>query len=95
MKAIELLKKTEYKPNKIEIDKLTENTLLITLHKGQKIKEHRIPKSAILLCVEGEVLYNHKEHEVNLTPIQYVEIEANLLHELTAIVDSKVLLIKS
>lgn len=95
MKAIELLKKSEYKPNKIEIDKLSENALLITLYKGQQLKEHKMPKSAILLCVEGEVLYNHAEHEVNLTPIQYVQIEANLLHELTAITDSKVLLIKS
>lgn len=95
MKAIELLNRSKYKSNKIEFDKLSENTLLITLCKGQKLKEHKTSKSAILLCVEGEILYSHEKHDVNLTPIQYIQIEADLLHEVTAIIDSKVLLIKS
>lgn len=95
MTAVELLKQSNYNPSKIEVDKIGDNTLLITLHKGQKLKEHKTPKPAVLLCVEGEVIYSYTNHEVNLKPIQYIKIEADLLHELTAVVDSKVLLIKS
>lgn len=61
----------------------------------EQLKEHITKVEAVLLCVEGEVLYETEEGErVILNPGKYVNIEPNVKHWVNGIKNSQLILMK-
>ncbi|WMN06289.1 cupin domain-containing protein [Marivirga arenosa] len=71
------------------------NTTSIQLLKNEKLKEHSSKTDALLICIEGKVLYQDKDNnKYELKPGYYVEIKANVKHELESILESHLILIR-
>jgi len=67
----------------------------IQILKNQTLKEHITKVPALLLCVEGKVLYSEENgKEVELFSGDYVNIEAMVKHWVDGIEDSQLVLIK-
>ena len=73
----------------------TDRVLSIQINAGSQLKEHVTNVPAILVCVIGEVTFeNEKGSKEILIPGDYVNIETNVKHWVTAANDSNLLLIK-
>lgn len=73
----------------------SEGVISIQIKSGGRLKEHTTNVAALLICVTGEVVFeNEKETRENLFPGDYVNIEPNIKHWVTAEKDSNLLLIK-
>lgn len=61
----------------------------------QLLKEHITKTPALLICVEGEVVFNNEHGKTEtLMPGDYVNIEPMVKHWVAATVDSNLLLLK-
>lgn len=61
----------------------------------QRLKEHITKTPALLICVEGEVVFNNEPGKTKtLLPGDYVNIEPMVKHWVTATIDSNLLLFK-
>lgn len=67
----------------------------IFLKAGNRLKEHKTPIPALLLCVSGSIHYSTEKGEnIQLLAGDYVNIEAHVLHALDANEDSVLVLAK-
>lgn len=66
----------------------------IGLAKGQKLEKHETPTSAFLYVQSGSVLFLIGDKKVSLLATEYLEIPVKEMHEVQALEDSKLLLIK-
>ena len=67
----------------------------IHLKKDGELKEHTTKVPALLLCVNGTVIYeDEKAVKVTLSSGDYVEIETNVKHWLVAKEESEAILMK-
>lgn len=71
------------------------NATAIQILKGEKLKEHITKIPALLICVEGEVIFEN-ENGINETlfPGDYVHIEPMVKHWVDGVIDSQLVLIK-
>lgn len=70
-------------------------TIAIHLQKGGELKKHITKIPAILLCVNGKVVYeDENRNKVDLEPGDYFKIEPNVLHWLVALEKSNLVLMK-
>jgi len=71
------------------------NNTVIRILAGQTLKEHSSKVAALLLCVEGELLYEDEDGEkTTLLPGDFINIEPMVKHWLYAISDCHCLLLK-
>lgn len=71
------------------------NLISIQIIGGQILKEHITKIPAMLICVEGIVVYkDEKQREVKLLPGDYITIEAMVKHWVEAVEYSSLLLMK-
>ncbi|WKK79651.1 cupin domain-containing protein [Marivirga arenosa] len=71
------------------------NTTSIQLLNNEKLKEHSSKTDALLICIEGKVLYQDEDNnKYELKSGNYVEIKSNVKHELESILESHLILIK-
>lgn len=66
----------------------------IGLTKGQKLEKHKTPTPAFLYVEYGLVAYFMNDQKINLNKGDFIKIPENVEHEVTAIKDSRLLLIK-
>lgn len=67
----------------------------LSIRQNSQLKEHTTPIPALLVCVEGEVVFqDEKGNSVTLKPSDYVNIEPDVKHWVNGIKDSHLLLIK-
>lgn len=67
----------------------------IKILQGEKLKEHFTKTPAILICVEGEVIFeNEKGTLESLRSGDYIKIEPMVKHWVDGIIESNLLLIK-
>lgn len=72
-----------------------EGVLSIQLKTGGQLKEHVTKVAALLVCVIGEVIFENENNvSEKLLPGDYVNIEPEVKHWITGIVNSQLLLIK-
>ena len=63
--------------------------------KNQQLKEHTTPIPALLVCVKGKAVFeDEKGVSISLSSGDYVNIEPNVKHWVTAKTDANLLLIK-
>lgn len=71
------------------------NLTAIQILANQQLKEHITKTPALLVCVQGEVVFNNEQGmKETLMPGDYVNIEPMVKHWVDAIVDSNLLLFK-
>jgi len=71
------------------------NTLSIQLLKDEILKEHITKVPALLICLEGEVLFdNEKGEHIPLKQGDYVLIEPMVKHKVSATSNAQLLLMK-
>ena len=71
------------------------NATAIRILKGEKLKEHLTKIPAILICVEGEVIFeNENGIKETLTAGDFVNIEPLVKHWVDGTVESHLILIK-
>lgn len=71
------------------------NATAIKILQGEKLKEHITKTPALLICIEGQVIFeNEKGIKETLLPGDYVNIEPMVQHWVTAGKDSNLLIIK-
>lgn len=71
------------------------NATAIQILKGEKLKEHITKIPALLICVEGEVIFeNENGIKETLLPGDYVHIEPMVKHWVDGVIDSQLVLIK-
>ena len=71
------------------------NATAIKILKGEKLKEHITKTPALLICMEGEVIFeNEKGIKETLMPGDYVNIEPLVKHWVEGTVESQLILIK-
>lgn len=71
------------------------NVTAIQILQGEKLKEHITTTPAILLCVQGEVLFeNEKGLKEKLLSGDYVNIDSMVKHWVGGEKDSQLILIK-
>jgi len=71
------------------------NATSIRILKDQKLKEHITPIPALLVCMEGNVIFeNENGWREELLPGDYTLIKPMVKHWVTAIHDSQLILIK-
>lgn len=71
------------------------NATAIQILQGEKLKEHTTKIPALLVCVEGEVIFeNEKGVNETLRPGDYVHIEPMVTHWVLGIITSQLILIK-
>lgn len=71
------------------------NATAIQILKGEKLKEHITKTSALLICIEGEVIFeNEKGIKETLLSGDYVNIEPMIRHWVEGTVESQLILIK-
>lgn len=70
-------------------------TVALKIKAGEKLKEHTSPVPAFFICVKGDGIYTTEKGDTTaMKSGDYVFIEAEVKHEVTAIKDSHFLLIK-
>ncbi len=71
------------------------STTALQILQNQQLKKHITNVPALLICVEGKVVFNNEQGmEVTLLPGDYVAIKPMVTHWVDAMVDSYLLLIK-
>ncbi len=71
------------------------NATAIQISKGEKLKEHVTQTPALLICIEGEVIFeNEKGAKETLRTGDFVNIEALIKHWVVGIERSQLVLIK-
>lgn len=87
---------TEEKPLQTKkIFTAVEGVISLQLKSGGLLKEHVTMIPALLVCVGGHVIFeNEQGTKVILLSGDYVNIEANVKHWVTAMEDSNLILIK-
>jgi quercetin dioxygenase-like cupin family protein len=71
------------------------NATAIKILQGEKLKEHITKTPALLICMEGEVLFqNEKGLETILLTGDYVNIEPMVKHWVEGTIESQLILIK-
>ncbi len=71
------------------------NATAIKILKGQKLQEHITKIPALLICMEGEVIFeNEKGVKETLALGDYVNIEPMVKHWVEGIMESQLILIK-
>lgn len=71
------------------------NATAIQILKGEKLKEHITKTSALLICMEGQVIFeNENGIKETLIPGDYVHIEPMVKHWVEGTIESQLLLIK-
>lgn len=71
------------------------NATAIQILQGEKLKEHTTKIPALLICIDGEVIFeNEKGIKETLRSGDYVNIEPTVTHWVQAISKSQLLLIK-
>jgi len=71
------------------------NATAIRILKGEILKEHIIKTPALLICIEGEVVFeNEKGIKENLLSGDYVNIEPMVKHWVEGTIESQLILIK-
>ncbi len=74
----------------------TTKMLSMRLKEGGLLKEHSSKSAALLLCVEGGVIYRDEPRgEVKLSKGDYVNIVAEVKHSVEAEMESLLVLVKS
>lgn len=68
----------------------------IRLRKGEIIKEHKSPVPAMLLVLEGAVLYEQPGEKIThpLGALEYTDIPPDTIHQVTAETDAYCILIQ-
>lgn len=67
----------------------------LSIPQKTQLKEHTTPIPALLICVEGEVVFEDEEkNSITLKPGDYVNIEPDIKHRVNGIKDSQLLLFK-
>ena len=71
------------------------NATAIKILQGEKLKEHITKIPALLICMEGEVVFeNEKGIKETLMPGDYVNIEPMVKHWIEGTIESQLILIK-
>ena len=71
------------------------NATAIKILQGEKLKEHVTKIPALLICMEGEVVFeNEKGIKETLMPGDYVNIEPMVKHWVEGTIESQLILIK-
>ena len=71
------------------------NATAIKILKGEKLKEHITKTPALLICIEGEVIFeNEKGIKERLRTGDYVNIEPMVKHWVEGTIESQLILIK-
>jgi len=71
------------------------NATAIKILKGEKLKEHITKTPALLICIEGEVIFeNEKDFKETLMAGDYVNIEPMVKHWVEGTIESQLILIK-
>ncbi len=71
------------------------NATALKILKGEKLKEHITKTPALLICIEGEVIFeNEKGFKETLMAGDYVNIEPMVKHWVEGTVKSQLILIK-
>ncbi len=71
------------------------NATAIKILKGEKLKEHITKTPALLICIEGEVIFeNEKGIKERLRIGDYVNIEPMVKHWVEGTIESQLILIK-
>ena len=71
------------------------NATAIKILKGEKLKEHITKTPALLLCLEGEVIFeNENGKKERLISGDYVNIEPMVKHWVVGTIESQLILIK-
>ncbi|HOY40858.1 MAG TPA: hypothetical protein PLX60_03280 [Chitinophagales bacterium] len=71
------------------------NATAIQILQGEKLKEHITKTPALLICIEGEVIFNNEKGiKESLIPGDYVNIEPMVKHWIEGTIKSQVILIK-
>jgi quercetin dioxygenase-like cupin family protein len=71
------------------------NATAIRILKGEILKEHITKTPALLICIEGEVVFeNEKGIKENLLSGDYVNIEPMVKHWVEGTIESQLILIK-
>ena len=71
------------------------NATAIKILKGEKLKEHITKTPALLICMEGEVIFeNEKGIKEPLKSGDYINIEPMVKHWVDGIIESQLILIK-
>ncbi len=71
------------------------NATAIKILQGEKLKEHITRTPALLICVEGQVLFeNEKGIREILMPGDYVHIEPMVKHWVDGTMESQLVLVK-
>ena len=71
------------------------NAIAIKILQGEKLKEHITKTPALLICVEGEVVFeNEKGIKETLMQSDYVNIEPMVKHWVEGTIESQLILIK-
>jgi quercetin dioxygenase-like cupin family protein len=68
----------------------------IHLRKGEVIKEHKSPVPAMLLVLEGAVLYEQPGEKIvhSLSALEYTDIPPDTIHQVTAETDAYCILVQ-
>lgn len=70
-------------------------TTAIQILKGGKLKEHISKTPALLICIEGKVIFeNENGIKEILLPGDFINIEPMIIHWVAGVMDSQLLLIK-
>ena len=73
----------------------TEKVISMQIAKGEQLKEHITKIPALLVCVSGKATFdNEKGQKSSLQSGDYVMIEPNVKHWITAVSTSNLILIK-
>ena len=71
------------------------NATAILILKGEKLKEHITQIPALLVCMEGKVIFeNEKGRKETLSPGDYIAIDPMVKHWVDGIADSHLILFK-
>jgi len=71
------------------------NATAIKILKGEKLKEHITKTPALLICIEGEVIFeNEKGLKERLRTGDYINIEPMVKHWVEGTIESQLILIK-
>jgi len=71
------------------------NNMAIQILEGEQLKEHSTKVPALLICVEGEVIFENEEGaKETLLPGDYVNIEAMVKHWVSGVTKSQLVLLR-
>ncbi len=86
--------RTDTFSQKLLLDREQQKTMLFAFAKGQGLKTHTTPHSALLVMLEGVCNFKINNSTQLLIAGEVIVIPANIPHSLTAATDFKMILIK-